>query len=121
MSHAAVNTASLVTSAKRLVVKIGSALLVNEETGDLHQAWLDALCDDVARAHARGFTRTADMRARRPAWKSKQHSHTQSFGIRFACLGSCLFVPECVCANVEYLARNLRGLGWPFFFGSACF
>ena len=65
MSHAAVNTASLVTSAKRLVVKIGSALLVNEETGDLHQAWLDALCDDVARAHARGFG-------------ARAHTHTSS-------------------------------------------
>jgi glutamate 5-kinase len=46
--------ASPVATAKRLVVKIGSALLVNEETGTLHQEWLDALCDDVARAHARG-------------------------------------------------------------------
>jgi len=36
------------------VVKIGSALLVNEETGALHKEWLDALCDDVAHAHARG-------------------------------------------------------------------
>lgn len=45
---------SPVTTAKRLVVKIGSALLVNDETGALHQAWLDALCDDIAKAHARG-------------------------------------------------------------------
>lgn len=45
---------SPVATAKRLVVKIGSALLVNEETGALHQTWLDALCDDVAAAHARG-------------------------------------------------------------------
>jgi glutamate 5-kinase len=43
-----------VKSAKRLVVKIGSALLVDDETGKLHQAWLDALCDDVAEAHSRG-------------------------------------------------------------------
>jgi len=56
MSEAAkaISTVSPVTTSKRLVVKIGSALLVNEETGALHQAWLDALCDDVARAHARG-------------------------------------------------------------------
>jgi glutamate 5-kinase len=54
MSHVDVQKTSFVTTAKRLVVKIGSALLVNEETGALHQAWLDALCDDVARAHARG-------------------------------------------------------------------
>lgn len=45
---------SFVATSRRLVVKIGSALLVNEETGTLHQEWLDALCDDVARAHARG-------------------------------------------------------------------
>ncbi len=57
VSTAAAQTPSAlspVASAKRLVVKIGSALLVNEETGALHQAWLDALCDDIARAHARG-------------------------------------------------------------------
>jgi glutamate 5-kinase len=35
-------------SAKRLVVKIGSALLVEEKTGALHRSWLDALGDDVA-------------------------------------------------------------------------
>ena len=45
---------SPVLAAKRLVVKIGSALLVDNETGKLHQSWLDALCDDVAAAHARG-------------------------------------------------------------------
>ncbi len=41
-------------NAKRLVVKIGSSLLVDEDSGKLHQAWLDALCDDVAEAHKRG-------------------------------------------------------------------
>jgi len=41
-------------NAKRLVVKIGSSLLVDEDSGKLHQAWLDALCDDVAAAHKRG-------------------------------------------------------------------
>ena len=35
-------------SAKRLVVKIGSALLVEEKTGALRRTWLDALADDVA-------------------------------------------------------------------------
>jgi glutamate 5-kinase len=43
-----------IANAKRLVVKIGSSLLVDEDSGKLHQAWLDALCDDVAAAHARG-------------------------------------------------------------------
>lgn len=35
-------------AAKRLVVKIGSALLVEEKTGALKRSWLDALADDVA-------------------------------------------------------------------------
>ena len=39
--------------AKRLVVKIGSALLVDED-GEIRRAWLDALADDVARCRARG-------------------------------------------------------------------
>ncbi|HCX15082.1 MAG TPA: glutamate 5-kinase, partial [Rhodospirillaceae bacterium] len=42
------------TSARRLVIKIGSALLVDDETGAVHHSWLDALCDDVAEAHAAG-------------------------------------------------------------------
>jgi glutamate 5-kinase len=41
-------------SAKRVVVKIGSALLVDAGTGGLKQAWLDSLCEDVAGLHARG-------------------------------------------------------------------
>jgi glutamate 5-kinase len=41
-------------SAKRLVVKIGSALLVDEDSGDLRRDWLDALADDVAAFHKRG-------------------------------------------------------------------
>ena len=39
---------------KRLVVKIGSALLVEESNGTLHRAWLNALADDVAALNARG-------------------------------------------------------------------
>ena len=34
--------------AKRVVVKIGSALLVDDESGRIRRAWLDALTDDVA-------------------------------------------------------------------------
>ena len=34
--------------AKRLIVKIGSALLVDDETGRLRARWLHALADDVA-------------------------------------------------------------------------
>jgi glutamate 5-kinase len=36
------------TDAKRLVVKIGSSLLVDAATGTLRQAWLEALADDIA-------------------------------------------------------------------------
>jgi glutamate 5-kinase len=41
-------------SARRLVVKIGSALLVDEETGAIRRDWLDALGDDVAECRRRG-------------------------------------------------------------------
>ncbi len=42
------------SDAKRIVVKIGSALLVDRGTGQLRSAWLKALVDDVARIRARG-------------------------------------------------------------------
>jgi glutamate 5-kinase len=41
-------------AAKRIVIKIGSALLVDEEHGTIHRKWLAALADDVARLHGRG-------------------------------------------------------------------
>ncbi|HEX7007023.1 MAG TPA: glutamate 5-kinase [Alphaproteobacteria bacterium] len=40
--------------AKRIVVKIGSALLVDEASGKLRRDWLDALVDDVALCRGRG-------------------------------------------------------------------
>ncbi|WP_010138989.1 glutamate 5-kinase [Oceanicola sp. S124] len=40
--------------ARRLVVKIGSALLVDVATGHLKSDWLQSLCDDVAALKARG-------------------------------------------------------------------
>ncbi len=43
-----------VTAARRLVVKIGSALLVDQKSGRLRAAWLHALAEDVAEAKARG-------------------------------------------------------------------
>jgi glutamate 5-kinase len=46
-------TAPDITKAKRLVVKIGSALLVDRKTGLRHD-WLTALAEDVAAAKARG-------------------------------------------------------------------
>jgi len=39
--------------ARRLVLKIGSALLA-ADSGEIHRAWLDALADDVARCRSRG-------------------------------------------------------------------
>jgi len=35
-------------AARRIVVKIGSALFIEPQTGTLDRAWLDALCEDVA-------------------------------------------------------------------------
>ncbi len=43
-----------IAKANRIVVKIGSVLLVEEETGQLHQQWLNAVCDDIAALRARG-------------------------------------------------------------------
>lgn len=42
------------TAARRLVVKIGSALLVDGATGQIRRSWLDALADDVAACRRRG-------------------------------------------------------------------
>ncbi|MEO3432242.1 glutamate 5-kinase [Inquilinus sp. CAU 1745] len=39
--------------ARRLVVKIGSALLVDGATGEIRRDWLDALADDLAACRAR--------------------------------------------------------------------
>ncbi len=41
-------------NAQRVVVKIGSALLTDSETGKLNRTWLQALVADVARMRARG-------------------------------------------------------------------
>jgi glutamate 5-kinase len=43
-----------VADARRLVIKVGSALLVDRATGDLRSDWLEALTDDVADLRARG-------------------------------------------------------------------
>jgi glutamate 5-kinase len=40
--------------AKRVVVKIGSALLVDGSKGRLNRVWLESLAEDVARMHRRG-------------------------------------------------------------------
>ena len=41
-------------SARRLVIKVGSSLLVNQETGAIHRKWMDSLAADIARCRARG-------------------------------------------------------------------
>jgi glutamate 5-kinase len=41
-------------AAKRIVIKIGSSLFVDAQTGALDRAWLDALSDDVASLHQAG-------------------------------------------------------------------
>ena len=48
-----VTPAEALAAARRLVVKIGSALLV-ADNGEIRRGWLDALADDVARRHAAG-------------------------------------------------------------------
>jgi glutamate 5-kinase len=41
-------------SARRLVVKIGSSILVDETRGEIRRDWLETLTDDVARLHKGG-------------------------------------------------------------------
>ena len=40
--------------AKRLVIKVGSALLVEQKSGTVKAPWLASLVEDIARLHARG-------------------------------------------------------------------
>ena len=40
--------------ARKLIVKIGSALLVDERTGQVRHDWLDGLCEDIAALKERG-------------------------------------------------------------------
>ena len=42
------------TAARRIVVKIGSALLVDRATGALNSTWLNSLGDDIAALTAAG-------------------------------------------------------------------
>ena len=53
MANAAPNPAEALAEARRLVVKIGSALLVGDD-GEIRRRWLDGLIDDVARCRRRG-------------------------------------------------------------------
>ena len=45
---------SNISQAKRLVIKIGTALLVDDCTGNIHQTWLDSLIEDVVQCYQRG-------------------------------------------------------------------
>ncbi|MBR4127177.1 MAG: glutamate 5-kinase [Alphaproteobacteria bacterium] len=47
-------TKTPLSKAKRLVLKIGSSLLVNEATGQVKNTWLNALADDILTARERG-------------------------------------------------------------------
>ena len=47
-------TANGLDDAKRVVIKIGSALLVEESSGGIRRRWLEALADDVAALRAEG-------------------------------------------------------------------
>jgi glutamate 5-kinase len=46
--------AGRLSEARRLTVKVGSALLVDGKTGRIHRSWLESLADDLVRAQARG-------------------------------------------------------------------
>ena len=54
MSTAGENVVSPLIAARRIVVKVGSALLVHPETGQLRREWLTSLVEDLVRLRARG-------------------------------------------------------------------
>ncbi len=49
-----INPASPLLKARRIVVKVGSALLVDQETGRLNRTWLETLVEDLLRLRKRG-------------------------------------------------------------------
>lgn len=54
MRPAAAAGRSRLATARRVVVKVGSALLVERSTGRVNRAWLESLADDLATLRARG-------------------------------------------------------------------
>jgi glutamate 5-kinase len=48
MSATSATNAERLAQARRLVIKIGSALFVDQQTGALDRAWLESVCADVA-------------------------------------------------------------------------
>jgi glutamate 5-kinase len=47
-------TALPLINARRVVIKVGSALLVDSATGNVNRAWIESLAADIARLRARG-------------------------------------------------------------------
>ncbi len=45
---------NLIDTAKRIVIKVGSSLMVSQEKGDLREVWLKSLADDILGLHKRG-------------------------------------------------------------------
>jgi glutamate 5-kinase len=54
MTRAAAAGESRLTAARRVVVKVGSALLVEASTGRVNRAWLESLAEDLAAIRGRG-------------------------------------------------------------------
>ena len=54
MSAAHVSHAERLANARRVVIKIGSALFVDQEKGTLDRAWLEGLCADVVDLRRKG-------------------------------------------------------------------
>jgi len=54
MTPSAAAGKSRLATARRVVVKIGSALLVERSTGRVNRSWLEALAKDIARLRSRG-------------------------------------------------------------------
>jgi glutamate 5-kinase len=50
----ALTNAERLSNARRLVIKIGSALFVDQQTGTLDRAWLEGVCADVAELRKEG-------------------------------------------------------------------
>jgi glutamate 5-kinase len=54
MASKDLNSAAPLTQARRVVVKVGSALLVQAATGQINREWLETLAADIARLRSRG-------------------------------------------------------------------
>lgn len=54
MAQDSQNNKQMIRDSRRLIIKIGSALLVNDESGEIQHDWLDALADDIAECRGRG-------------------------------------------------------------------